>query len=159
ICIELWREVTDSDPENGEALANLAGLYERAKDFAALAGVLEKQAEITYDTAQRMQILSKLATIYGDRMNNDEGAVNAWRSLLALDPNDRKAQEALKKKYLALGRWDDLEVFYSESGKWDEFIRVLEAQEAKEADRAAKISLLMKIAELWADKKQKADRA
>ena len=41
-------------------------------------------------------------------------------------------QEALKKKYLALGRWDDLEVFYAESGKWDEFIRVLEQQEAKE---------------------------
>jgi hypothetical protein len=54
--------------------------------------------------------------------------------LLAINPNDRKAQEALKKKYLALGRWDDLEVFYAESGKWDEFIRVLETQEAKETD-------------------------
>ena len=76
----------------------------------------------------------KLGTLYGDRLNNDEGAVDAWRALLAIDPNDRKAQEALKKKYLALGRWDDLEVFYAESGKWDEFIRVLEQQEAKETD-------------------------
>ena len=74
-------------------------------------------------------------------------------------PNDRKAQEALKKKYLTLGRWDDLEVFYAESGKWDEFIRVLEQQEAKEANAEAKIGLLFKIAELWADKKQKNDRA
>src|SRR5205814_4057025 len=36
VCIELWQEVLASDPENGEALGNLAGLYERAKDFAAL---------------------------------------------------------------------------------------------------------------------------
>ena len=98
--------------------------------------VLERQAEITYDAPAKIQVLTKLGTIYGERLNNDEGAVNAWRALLTLDPNDRRAQDALKKKYLALGRWDDLEVFYAESGKWDEFIRVLEQQEAKETDAA-----------------------
>ncbi|AKU99995.1 TPR domain protein, putative component of TonB system [Labilithrix luteola] len=159
VCIELWAQVLDSDPSNAEALGALGGLYERSKEFDKLVEVLEKQAEVTYDNAAKIQILTKLGTIYGDRLNNDEGAVNAWRQLLALDPNDRKAQEAVKKKYLALGRWDDLEVFYAESGKWDEFIRVLEQQEAKETAADAKISLLFKIAELWADKKQKNDRA
>ena len=132
VCIELWHEVLNSDPANGEALGALGGLYERSKDFDKLVEVLEKQAEVTYDNGQKIQILTKLGTIYGDRLNNDEGAVTAWRSLLTIDPNDRKAQEALKKKYLTLGRWDDLEVFYAESGKWDEFIRVLEQQEAKD---------------------------
>jgi len=159
VCIDLWHEVLNSDPSNAEALGALGGLYERSKDFDKLVEVLEKQAEVTYDNGQKVQILTKLGTIYGDRLNNDEGAVNAWRALLAIDPNDRKAQEALKKKYLALGRWDDLEVFYAESGKWDEFIRVLEQQEAKETASEAKIGLLFKIAELWADKKQKNDRA
>ena len=159
VCIDLWKEVLVSDDSNAEALGALAGLYERAKEFGELAAVLEKQAEITFDAAPKIQILTKLGTIYGDRLNNDEGAVNAWRALLTLDPNDRRAQDALKKKYLALGRWDDLEVFYAESGKWDEFIRVLEQQEAKETDGAAKIGLLFKIAQLWADKKQKNDRA
>ena len=156
VCIELWNEVIASDDANAEALAALSVLYERSKEFDKLASVLEKQAEITYDSAQKIQILNKLGTIYGDRLNNDEGAVGAWRTLLTLDPNDRKAQEALKKKYLALGRWDDLEVFYAETGKWDEFIRVLEQQEAKETKPDAKIGMLFKIAELWADKKQKA---
>ena len=159
VCIELWGEVLDSDPSNAEALGALGGLYERSKDFDKLVEVLEKQAEVTYDNAAKIGILTKLGTIYGDRLNNDEGAVTAWRTLLTLDPNDRKAQEALKKKYLALGRWDDLEVFYAESGKWDEFIRVLEQQEAKETSSEAKIGMLFKIAELWADKKQKHDRA
>ncbi len=159
ICIELWQEVIANDESNAEALAALAGLYERAKDFEKLASVLERQAESTYDTPAKIQVLTKLGTIYGERLNNDEGAVGAWRNLLALDPNDRRAQDALKKKYLTLGRWDDLEVFYAESGKWDEFIRVLEQQEAKETNPGAKTSLLFKIAQLWADKKQKADRA
>jgi len=39
--------------------------------------------------------------------------------------------------------------FYAESGKWDEFIRLLEAQEAKEKEDAAKIGLLLKVAQLW----------
>jgi len=159
ICIDLWQEVLASDESNAEALGALGGLYERAKDFEKLASVLERQAEITFDAPAKIQVLTKLGTIYGDRLNNDEGAVNAWRALLTLDPNDRRAQDALKKKYLALGRWDDLEVFYAESGKWDEFIRVLEQQEAKETNPPAKISLLFKIAQLWADKKQKLDRA
>src|SRR5581483_10246962 len=116
ICIELWQEVIANDDTNAEALA---GLYERNKDFEKLATVLERQAESTYDAPAKIQVLTKLGTIYGERLNNDEGAVNAWRSLLTLDPNDRRAQDALKKKDLGLGRWDDLEVFYAESGKWD----------------------------------------
>jgi tetratricopeptide (TPR) repeat protein len=159
VCIDLWQEVLQNDESNAEALAALGGLYERAKDFDKLATVLERQAEVTYDAPAKIQVLTKLGTIYGERLNNDDGAVNAWRALLTLDPNDRRAQDALKKKYLALGRWDDLEVFYAESGKWDEFIRVLEQQEAKETGASAKISLLFKIAQLWADKKQKLDRA
>ncbi|MBK8251487.1 MAG: tetratricopeptide repeat protein [Polyangiaceae bacterium] len=104
-------------------------------------------------------MLGKLGALYGERLNNDEAAVEAYQQLLALNPQERRAQEALKKKYLQLGRWDDLEVFYAESGKWDEFIRVLEAQEAKETDDKAKIGLLLKTADLWLNQKQKADRA
>jgi tetratricopeptide (TPR) repeat protein len=159
VCVDLWQEVLANDDSNADALSALSGLYERAKDFERLTAVLERQAEITYDAPAKIQVLAKLGAIYGDRLNNDDGALNAWRALLSLDPNDRRAQDALKKKYLALGRWDDLEVFYAESGKWDEFIRVLEQQEAKETNPQPKISLLFKIAQLWADKKQKLDRA
>jgi tetratricopeptide (TPR) repeat protein len=159
VCIELWNEVLNNDPESAEALSALAGLYERAKEYAKLAEILEKQVETTLDSKAQEVLLGKLGHLYGDRLDDDNAAVRAWQKLLALDPADRKAQEALKKKYLALGRWDDLELFYAESGKWDEFIRVLEAQEAKETDDLAKIGLLLKTAELWITQKGKADRA
>ena len=159
VCIELWNEVIANEPDNAEALNALAGLHERAKDWPALADVLQKQVDSTFDPKAKENLLGKLGQLYGERLNNDEAAVEAWRQLLTINPQERKAQEALKKKYLQLGRWDDLEVFYAESGKWDEFIRVLESQEAKETDDNAKISLLMKIAQLWLDQKQKADRA
>ena len=159
VCIDLWNEVIANDPENAEALNALAGLHERAKDWPAFASVLQKQVDSTFDSAAKQVLLGKLGALYGERLNDDEAAVEAWRQLLALNPQDRKAQEALKKKYLTLGRWDDLEVFYAESGKWDEFIRVLETQEAKETVDQAKIGLLVKIAQLWMVQKGKPDRA
>ena len=159
VCVDLWNEVIENDPENAEALNALAGLHERSKDWNALVVVLQKQVDTTFDTKAKENLLGKLGQLYGERLNDDEAAVEAWRQLLAINPQERKAQEALKKKYLTLGRWDDLEVFYAESGKWDEFIRVLEAQEAKETDDQAKIGLLMKTAQLWVTQKGKLDRA
>jgi tetratricopeptide (TPR) repeat protein len=159
ICIDLWNAVLEADPDNQQALEAVAPLLEHARRFEELVRVLEKQVETTYEEKAKILLLTKLGTIYGDRLQNEEGAVEAWRLLLALQPNDRRAQEQLRKKYITLRRWDDLELFYSESGKWDEFIRVLESEESKEADPEGKISLLMKVAQLWNDQKGKPDRA
>ncbi len=159
VCVALWAEVVESDAVDLEALNALSQLYERARDYEKLAGVLERLAELTYDTQEKIQILNKLGQIAGDRLNDDVRAVEAYRSLLILVPDDRRAQEQLKKRYVALGRWDDLEVFYADSGKWDEFIRVLETNETKTQDVGQRIAMLMKIAELWMTQKGKSDRA
>ena len=159
VCVELWDEVLADDPENAEALNALSGLHERAKDWDKLGVVLQKQVEITADFKAKEALLGKLGALYGERINNDDAAIEAWEQLLTLNPNERKAQEALKKLYLKVARWEDLQRFYEEQGKWDEFIRVLESQEAKETEDKNKISLLMKTAQLWLDQKGKPDRA
>ncbi len=158
-CIELWDEVLANDPENPEALNALAGLYERHKDYQAFARCCRSRSTrpSTAPRSSRSSASSRSSTASASRTTRRPS--RPGKQVIALNPQDRKAQEALKKAYLQLQRWDDLEVFYAESGKWDEFIRVLESQEAKETDDAAKISLLVKIAELWMVQKQKADRA
>lgn len=157
---EMWEEVQKRDPGHPEALAQLAGFYEKSKEYAKLAEVLRSQAAMTADVPARIALLVKLGLIAGDRLNDDALAVEAWRGVLALDPNDRRAQEALKKRYLAMHAWDDLERFYEESGKWDELIRVLEREaENPQAEDATKVSLFSKIAQLWEVRKEKVDRA
>jgi len=159
VCIELWNEVLSSDPADVEALSALAQLYERGRDFGRLAQVLEQLVEVTFESKEKIQLLNKLAQVVGDRLNDDARAVSAYQALLALVPDDRRAQEQLKKRYVTLGRWDDLEVFYAESGKWDEFIRILETNEAKTEDVSQRVGMLLKIAELWTTQKGKTDRA
>src|SRR5690606_7686447 len=93
------------------------------------------------------------------RLKDDARAVEAYGQLLALDPEDRRAQEQLKQRYVSLGRWDDLEPFYTQTGKWDEFIRVLESNETRSEDLEQRAGMLMKISELWITQKGKPDRA
>jgi tetratricopeptide (TPR) repeat protein len=159
LCLELWAVVLEYDPGDVAALQALVQLYERTREYDKLADALVRLVEYTSDTAQKIQLLNKLGQIAGDRLKDDEKATEAYRMLLALDPQDRRAQEQLKKRYLTLGRWDDLEVFYAESGKWDEFIRVLETSEPKAETQEQRIKMLMKIAELWMTQKGKPDRA
>jgi tetratricopeptide (TPR) repeat protein len=159
VCIDLWAVVLQNDAEDVDALNALAGLYERAREYEKLADVLAKLADLTYDTPAKIELLNKLGQVAGDRLKDDERAVDAYRMLLTLQPDDRRAQEQLKKRYVTLGRWDDLEVFYAESGKWDEFIRVLESNESRATDDAQRVGMLMKIAELWLTQKGKLDRA
>src|SRR6478609_2623222 len=159
VCIDLWAVVLDNDPDDVDALNALSQLYERSREYEKLADVLARLAELTYDTAAKIELLNKLGQVAGDRLKDEERAVDAYRALLTLQPDDRRAQEQLKKRYVTLGRWDDLEVFYADTGKWDEFIRVLESNEARATDTPQRIGMLMKIAELWMTQKGKPDRA
>lgn len=159
VCIDLWAVVLENDPDDLDALNALSQLYERSRDYEKLADVLARLAELTYDTAAKIELLNKLGQVAGDRLKDEERAVDAYRALLTLSPDDRRAQEQLKKRYVTLGRWDDLEVFYADTGKWDEFIRVLESNEARATDTPQRIGMLMKIAELWMTQKGKPDRA
>lgn len=159
VCVDLWVAVTKTDPDDVTALNALSQLYERKRDYEELAGVLERLVGFIDDVPEKIQILTKLGQIAGDRLKDEERAVEAYRQLLALDPEDRRAQEQLKKRYVTLGRWDDLETFYTQTGKWDEFIRVLESNEARSEDLGQRAGMLMKISELWITQKGKADRA
>jgi tetratricopeptide (TPR) repeat protein len=160
VCIDLWKSVLRLEPDNADALTNLAGLYEKAREWAPLAEILESQSTRIADEKELVAALNKLGMIYADKLGDDAGAVGAFKRLLTLDPNDRRAQEQLKKRFVSLKAWGDLEEFYATQDKWDELIRTLEREtENKDAPAAEKIDLFFRIARLWAEKKDKTDRA
>ena len=160
ICIELWDLVLDFDPENPDALGALSQLHERARNWGPLAKILEAQVLAQSDEAELKQQLNKLGMIYADKIGDDEGAVNAFQRLLSLDPNDRRAQEQLKRRYVAIKAWDQLEEFYAAADKWDELIRILEREaDGSDTPPEEKIELLFRAAQLWETRKQKLDRA
>ena len=160
ICIELWQSVLEEDPDNHEALESLSQLYERARDWEPLAKVLDKRVEQIADENELKQALQKLGMIYADKIGDDEGAVRAFQRLLTLDPDDRRAQEQLKRRYVSLKAWDELESFYASTEKWDELIRTLEREaEGKDTTDEERTELLFRAAKLWIEQKDKPERA
>ena len=158
VSMDLWRQVADHNPDNLEAWTELERLYERAKDWESLAQACQRQIDLSDDANRRLQLLQKLGVLFSDKAKDDSRAVEAWRALLELDPDNRRAQDSLKKLYLASRAYDELEAFYSAQNKWDEFIRVLERQVDSE-DTETRMQLNFKIADLWQTKMGKPERA
>jgi tetratricopeptide (TPR) repeat protein len=160
VCIDLWQDVLQVDAANTQALTALSGLYERSREWEPLANVLEKQSEFAHDQTELIALLQKLGNVYSEKLQNDNGALSAYRRLLDLDPNDRRAQEQLKKRLVAAGAWDELEQFYNAPDKVDELIRTLErAADNTAAEASERIALQFRVARLWQEKKNAPDRA
>ena len=108
------------------------------------------------DRPSSCSLLLKLGGFYGDKLNDDRGAVRRSSVCSICAPDERRAQEQLKKRYAPLRDWDALEEFYSTTDKWDELIRVFE-REGDDANVAIeeRISLIKRVARLWAEKKER----
>jgi len=158
ISIDLWRQVLTEDADNFEALGELEKLFEREKAWSDLGEILQRQVAVADDTTKRAGILTKLGILYTEKIQDTGRAVAAWQALLAAEPENRRAQDALKKLYLQQRDWNALEGFYATQGKWDELVRVLERQ-AESDDDAARVGLWNKIGELYRDRLSKPDKA
>ena len=153
-----WEKVIQYYPTNDEALSELYKLYERNKEWDKLADISQRQADAAPDAKLRGEALQRLGLLYTEKVENSAKAIDAWQKLLAIDENNRRAQDALKKLYVTENRWSDLEEFYRSRGKIDEYIRVLE-REVEAGAESQRLSLAMKIAVLYRDELQKPDRA
>ncbi len=158
ICTYWWEKVVQYEPTHEEALTELYKLYERNKEWDKLAEICSRQADAASDAKVRADALQRLGLLYTEKVENSAKAIDAWRRLLEIDENNRRAQDALKKLYVTEGRWEDLEEFYTSRGKVDEYIRVLE-REVESGSDTHRLQLAMKIAVLYRDTMQKADRA
>jgi len=159
VSIDLWKQVLEDDPASVEALTELEKLYEREKSWTELGDVLQRQVTVHEgDPGKQSPFLVKLGILYTERVTVPDKARAAWQALLATEPDNRRAQDALKKLYLQQRDWDAMEQFYAAQGKWDELVRVLERQTEVEDD-AARLSLWNKIGEIYRDRLMKSDRA
>jgi tetratricopeptide (TPR) repeat protein len=158
ICTFWWEKVLEVEPTHEEALSELYKLYERNKEWDKLADICSRQADVASDDKLRADALQRLGLLYTEKVENSAKAIEAWQRLLRIDDNNRRAQDALKKLYVSEARWEDLEEFYRSRGKLDEYIRVLE-REVEAGSEPHRLALAMKIAVLYRDELQKADRA
>jgi len=147
VSIELWGKGPRCQRQRRGGADRAGELYEREKRWEELAAVLDKQAMLsTSDPAKRGRHPAQAG--HGVHRRSCRSPTWRWprgKTLLDAEPENRRAQDALRKLYFADKDWDALEGFYSVQGKWDEFARVLERQAETETGEA-RVGLWNKIA-------------
>ncbi len=141
--------------EATEALAGLAGLYEREKRHLAHAEILHRQvAAVT--GKDRLGLLEKLGQVYADRLAAPQNAAEQWQEILEIEPNHARALRTLRELYAAAGDFAGLERLYAKLGQEDELVEALLAIADRIDAKDKRLPLVERAAQLAQERADKA---
>ncbi|MDB4947168.1 MAG: Adventurous gliding motility protein [Labilithrix sp.] len=140
-----YKEVLESDPAHAEALGWTEDYLRSKRDYGQLRDVLlasiRATASVPAQAESRKERLREVAGLCEGNLRDVDGAIAAWRQLLALDRKDETARTALMRLLERSQRWDDL-------------ANLLEQEATIESDVDTKVMLERKLAKLQEDKRK-----
>jgi tetratricopeptide (TPR) repeat protein len=140
-----YKEVLESDPAHPEALGWTEDYLRSKRDYGQLRDVLLASIRATANVPElletRKERLREVAGLCEGNLRDVDGAIAAWRQLLALDRTDETARTALMR-------------LLEKSQRWDELANLLEQEATIESDIDTKVMLERKLAKLQEDKRK-----
>ncbi len=110
LATEAWEGIRSLYPDDQEALRQLLTLYERLGRWEDLADLLEVMAEDLSrgDDQVHQSNLRRLARVADTRLGDANRALEAWRAVSEMIPQDQEALAALARLYYTQEDWDNL---------------------------------------------------
>lgn len=137
-----YREVLEADPAHPEALSWTEDYLRTKRDYASLRDVLLAATRAPGESVEaRKERLREVAGLCEGNLRDVDGAINAWKQLLAIDRVDDGARQSLTRLLEKTQRWDDL-------------ANLLEQEATAEGDIEKKIALEKKLATLQEQKRR-----
>jgi cellulose synthase operon protein C len=137
-----YREVLAADPVHPEALSWVQDYLRTKRDFAPLRDVLLSAVRAPGESLEaRRDRLREVAGLCESNLRDIDGAISAWKQLLAIDRSDETARLSLTRLLERTQRWDDLANLY-------------EQEENGEIDLEKKLALQKKLATLHETKRK-----
>jgi tetratricopeptide (TPR) repeat protein len=99
-----------ADPTSDEALTALRDAYACMGNWTGLRDVRLRQLDLATDVEERVALLTELADLDANSLQDFPSAAERYQRVLELDPTNRRALEALEALYRALAQWDRLVV-------------------------------------------------
>ncbi|MGB1014305.1 MAG: tetratricopeptide repeat protein, partial [Nannocystaceae bacterium] len=156
--IVAWNEVLEYHGDVDEALAALAGLYEKSSRWAEAAEVLHRQIHGTPDTNRAIELLTHLAALYLDRLGDGPQSLRMWEEVARLAPGHAQAVNTLQSAYISASRWTDLERMYERMERLDDLLDVLMSAAATISDTDEQVKVYMQVAGVCREKLSDAAR-
>lgn len=137
-----YREVLEGDPKHPEALAWVQDYLRTKRQYAPLRDVLLAALRVPGESVDaRKERLREVAGLCEGNLRDVDGAINAWKQLLAIERTDEAARASLTRLLEKSHRWDDL-------------ANLVEQDAAGETDIEKKIALEKKVATLHETKRR-----
>jgi tetratricopeptide (TPR) repeat protein/tRNA A-37 threonylcarbamoyl transferase component Bud32 len=131
---EMYAHVLADDPGHAKAGDAMTRIAERTGDFTTLVAQLEKRADARRG-AERAAVLTKMAEVYEDHLDDLTEATRRYEAVLAIEPANLNALKGLDR-------------IYNRTGKFRELVENLERQVQLSATPRQKINLLERIASI-----------
>ncbi|WP_437961463.1 hypothetical protein WME76_18685 [Sorangium sp. So ce119] len=133
--VQAWRLLSELDPADAQAQAELRRLLERSARWDDLAALLEQEAAATPDVAQKIEIEKKLVSLHEQKRRDPIAAAEAWVRVAALSPEDGTAIQAAVK-------------LFERGERFDLAAQVLADAASRFQDKLTRAPLLQKLGEL-----------
>src|SRR5699024_683320 len=92
-------------------------------------------------------------------LDEPEKSLDVWLQLLELEPDNARARDAVRKAYVELERFDELEEFYAQADAWAEYVRQMESLAGTVDDPNTQVDLLFRASRTYIDKLDTPERA
>ncbi|WP_437581731.1 hypothetical protein [Sorangium sp. So ce887] len=133
--VQAWKLLSELDPGDAQAQAELRRLLERSSRWDDLAALLEQEAAATSDVAQRIEIEKKLVSLHEQKRRDPIAAAEAWVRVATLSPEDSTAIQSAVK-------------LFERGERFDLAARVLADATSRFQDKLTRAPLLQKLGEL-----------
>jgi tetratricopeptide (TPR) repeat protein len=105
--VRLHEKLLALDPDDREAQAALERYYEDAPDRSGLVDVLKHRLSHVHDPQEQIELLKRIARSSEEGARDVETAIEHYRKVLELAPEDRDALDALGRIYESTEQWTD----------------------------------------------------
>ncbi len=147
---ELLHRVLTIDSRNAEALARYGEHFRERRDWRGLADLLEfaldnarEDGATAEELVRQLEDLAKLAEL---RLGDVERAINAWRRIQELEPDNRKAGEALRR-------------LMSQAKMYESLVGMLEGEAERAQSPVERAEALRRIAQVYRERQVNPRRA
>ncbi|MDY0000848.1 MAG: tetratricopeptide repeat protein, partial [Polyangia bacterium] len=105
---ESYLRVLQSDRSRPRVFESLERILTRAERWNDLLAVYREAADGALEPDERKGLLFKICTIWEEALGNLDESIDAYRAVLELGDNDRRAISSLDRLFVQQKRWTDL---------------------------------------------------
>jgi tetratricopeptide (TPR) repeat protein len=161
LAIRAYQDVLELEPEDAGARVALERLYRRTERWRELGELLRGEVDRASGEG-RVERMLQLAELSEQRLGDGGTAVELFESVVAEQPSNDRARLGLERLLADAGQRQRialiLEPIYERRYDWADLTRVLEVQVEGAEDAGARVSLLVRLAEIYEARLSDLDR-